>query len=45
MQRIQNTFKAWALLLPLVPPLLLGLVVFARRRVKEREGISKERMR
>ena len=44
-QRIQNTFKAWALLLPLVPPLLLGLVVFARRRVKEREGISKERMR
>jgi len=44
-QRIQNTFKAWALLLPLLPPLLLGLVVFARRRVKEREGISKERMR
>lgn len=44
-QRIQNTFKAWALLLPLIPPLLLGLVVFARRRVKEREGISKERMR
>ena len=44
-QRIQNTFKACAVLLPLVPPLLLGLVVFARRRVKEREGISKERMR
>jgi ABC-2 type transport system permease protein len=44
-QRIQNSFKAWAILLPPVPPLLLGLVVFARRRVKEREGISKERMR
>jgi ABC-2 type transport system permease protein len=44
-QQIQNTFKAWALLLPLAPPLLLGLVVFARRRIKEREGISKERLR
>ena len=44
-QKIQNWFKAWALLLPPIPPLLLGLVVFARRRVREREGISKARMR
>ncbi len=44
-QQIQNWFKAWALLLPPIPPLLLGLVVFARRRVREREGISKARMR
>jgi ABC-2 type transport system permease protein len=44
-QRIQNWFKAWAILLPPIPPLLLGLVVFARRRIREREGISKTRMR
>jgi ABC-2 type transport system permease protein len=44
-QRTQNKFKAWAILLPPIPPLLLGLVVFARRRVMEREGISKNRMR
>jgi ABC-2 type transport system permease protein len=43
--RIQNWFKAWAILLPPIPPLLLGLVVFARRRILEREGISKTRMR
>jgi ABC-2 type transport system permease protein len=44
-QRIQNWFKLWAVLLPPIPPLLLGLVVFARRRIMEREGISKTRMR
>jgi ABC-2 type transport system permease protein len=44
-QQIQNRFKGWALALPPIPPLLLGLVVFARRRLMEREGISKTRMR
>jgi ABC-2 type transport system permease protein len=42
---IQNRFKTWALALPPIPPLLLGLLVFARRRMMEREGISKTRMR
>jgi ABC-2 type transport system permease protein len=44
-QRIQNKFKTWALALPPIPPLLLGLIVFARRRLLEREGISKTRMK
>lgn len=44
-QRIQNWFKYWAIALPPIPPLLLGLIVFARRRLMEREGISKTRMK
>jgi ABC-2 type transport system permease protein len=44
-QRIQNGFKAWALALPPIPPLLLGVIVFARRRLLEREGIAKTRLR
>jgi ABC-2 type transport system permease protein len=44
-QRIQNEFKAWAVVLPVLPPLLVGLVVFARRRLREREGVSRDRLR
>ena len=44
-QRIQNEFKAWAVILPVLPPLLVGLVVFARRRLREREGVSRDRLR
>jgi ABC-2 type transport system permease protein len=42
-QRIQRSFKLAAVVLPVIPPLLLGLIVFARRRLREREGISKAR--
>lgn len=42
-QEIQRGFKLAAVILPVVPPLLLGLFVFTRRRLREREGISKAR--
>ena len=43
--RIQNSIKFLAVALPPIPPLLVGLVVFVRRRLREREGISKTRLR
>lgn len=41
---IQNTYKVYALLIPPIPPMLIGLIVFARRRLREREGISRNRL-
>ena len=43
--KVQNTFKNWAVWLPPVPPLLVGIVVFAYRRLREREGVSKARLK
>ena len=42
-QEIQRKFKLAAVLIPPIPPLLVGLIVFTRRRLREREGISKAR--
>ena len=42
-QEIQRKFKLAAVLIPPIPPLLVGLIVFTRRRLREREGISKTR--
>lgn len=42
-QEIQRKFKLAAVIIPPIPPLLVGLVVFTRRRLREREGISKAR--
>ena len=42
-QEIQGRYKLLAVVLPVIPPLLLGLFVFTRRRLREREGISKAR--
>jgi ABC-2 type transport system permease protein len=42
---IKNEYKFWAVALPPIPPLLVALVVFVRRRLREREGIAKSRMR
>lgn len=42
---IQREFKIWAVVVPPIPPLLVGLIVFVRRRLREREGISKSRLR
>ena len=42
---IQNRCKIAALAFPPIPPLLIGIVVFAWRRLQEREGISKTRRR
>jgi ABC-2 type transport system permease protein len=44
-QRIQTDFKVWAAILPPVLPMLVGLVVFAKRRLREREGMSRARLR
>ena len=44
-QQIQNEYKFWATFIPPIPPLLVGFVVWALRRVREREGVSRSRMR
>jgi ABC-2 type transport system permease protein len=44
-QKIQNDYKVRATAFPPILPLLIGLAVWARRRVREREGVSKTRMR
>ena len=42
---LQNMYKFLAIFLPPIPPLLVGAAVFVSRRVREREGISKNRLR
>jgi ABC-2 type transport system permease protein len=42
---IQNQVKALAVALPCIPPLIVGVVVFASRRLRERENISKSRLK
>jgi ABC-2 type transport system permease protein len=42
-QEIQRWFKLMAVIVPPIPPLIVGTVVFFRRRLREREGISKAR--
>jgi ABC-2 type transport system permease protein len=44
-QQIQNWYKTLAVIIPPIPPLLVGLVVFVSRRLREREGIAKSRLR
>ena len=44
-QTIQDDYKIRATAIPPIPPLLIGLLVWTRRRVREREGISRTRMR
>ena len=42
---IQNQVKAFAVALPCIPPLVVGVIVFASRRLRERENISKARLK
>ena len=42
-QKLQSSYKLGAVTYPAIPPLLVGLVVFVRRRLRERAGISKAR--
>ena len=42
---IQNQVKAYAVALPCIPPLIVGVIVFASRRLREREHISKVRLK
>ena len=43
-ENMKREFKVWAVVLPPIPPLLIALIVFVRRQLREREGISKSRM-
>jgi ABC-2 type transport system permease protein len=43
--KIQNSVKAAAVALPCIPPLIIGIVVFASRRLRERENITKSRLK
>ncbi|HZL88539.1 MAG TPA: Gldg family protein [Pirellulaceae bacterium] len=42
---VQNEYKLWSVAIPPIPPLLVGFIVFVRRRLREREGISKTRLK
>ncbi len=42
---VQDGYKLWAVLLPPIPPLAVAFVVFFNRRAREREGVSKARLR
>lgn len=42
---VQDRYKAYALLLPPILPILLGILVYFHRRSGEREGVSKTRLR
>lgn len=43
--RVQDWYKMWSVVLPPVLPMLVGLAVFFNRRAREREGVSRERLR
>jgi ABC-2 type transport system permease protein len=42
---VQDHYKLWSVLLPPIPPLLVAFFVYFHRRNKEREGVSKARLR
>ena len=42
---VQDEYKRWALILPPIPPLLVALFVYFRRRSREQEGVSRSRLR
>jgi ABC-2 type transport system permease protein len=44
-QKVQNSYKGMALFLPMLPPLVVGLLVFLRRRSLESEGVTADRRR
>ncbi len=42
---VQDGYKLWSVILPPIPPLLVAFFVYFHRRGKEREGVSKARLR
>ena len=42
---VQDLYKLFAILIPPIPPLLVALYVFFRRREAEREGIAQSRLK
>ena len=43
--QVQNGYKFWAVALPPLIPLMVGLLVFFNRRAKEREGVAPTRLK
>ena len=43
--KIQNQVKVSAVAVPCIPPLVVGIIVFASRRLRERESISSSRLK
>ncbi len=43
--RVQNSYKMWAVVLPPIPLLVIGLIVFLVRRSAERAGVPHRRLR
>ncbi len=44
-REIRMWYKLWAVILPPIPPLIVAFVVFMRRRLREREGVTRSRLR
>lgn len=44
-ERVQDTYKMWAVLLPPILPLLIAVFVFITRRMQEKEGVARSRLR
>jgi len=44
-RRLERWYKMWAVLLPPIPPLALAIGVFLTRRIREREGVVRSRLR
>lgn len=44
-RRVQDRYKMWAVIFPPIAPLVLAVAVFITRRVREREGVSRSRLR
>jgi len=45
LESVHRKYKFWAVMLPPIPPLLVGLGVFFNRRAREREGVARSRLR
>ena len=44
-RQVQDRYKFWAVALPPIPPLIVAVFVFFLRRSREREGVSRSRLR
>ncbi len=44
-RELQDTYKMRAVLLPPIPPLCVAVIVFFTRRMREREGVTRSRLR
>lgn len=42
---VRDRYKMWAVLLPPIPPLIVAVIFFINRRIREREGVARSRLR